>query len=323
MKWIVVIILFLFLAQLAKAETVLGSGATISNGTVIMLAGINTNVTVMGDYNVSGLEIFPTYFLINVSSAPLYASLPYSYSDGVMNVTPASNTDSNLYINSNTPDGNSCSVDGNCVDGHCIHSVCRAATTYCGDGYCDAGESCSIDCPSPTSGGCLSAFNVSYPASVSARVNESSMYHVVITNTGSCVVKPVSLSAPDWLRVMPNVSSVLRSKEQFAFNLTLLPLAEGNYTVTLALKGGIERNYTISLAVTGQAQECPECPPSTEWSDCTGNQTRTSYRCDNYACVGYEETRQCGTPAPLYIWVMIIGAITATLIIVKLIKRKR
>ena len=43
-----------------------------------------------------------------------------------------------------------------CAGGYCVHDICRAASTYCGDGYCDSGESCSScssDCGSCTTGG--------------------------------------------------------------------------------------------------------------------------------------------------------------------------
>lgn len=43
-----------------------------------------------------------------------------------------------------------------CTGEYCVHSYCRASTTYCGDGYCDTGEtcsSCSGDCGSCSPGG--------------------------------------------------------------------------------------------------------------------------------------------------------------------------
>ena len=52
--------------------------------------------------------------------------------------------------------GQACSADANCYSGYCVHSVCRATSTYCGDGYCDSGEtssSCSADCLTTSSTG--------------------------------------------------------------------------------------------------------------------------------------------------------------------------
>lgn len=52
-------------------------------------------------------------------------------------------------------DGSSCTRNEECSSGYCVHSICRSATTYCGDDYCDSGESCSscsADCGSCSGG---------------------------------------------------------------------------------------------------------------------------------------------------------------------------
>jgi len=41
-----------------------------------------------------------------------------------------------------TSDGSPCTSNNECLGGYCVHSICRSNPTYCGDGYCDAGESC-------------------------------------------------------------------------------------------------------------------------------------------------------------------------------------
>jgi len=49
--------------------------------------------------------------------------------------------------------GQSCNSNSNCSSGYCVHSICRSSSPYCGDGYCDSGETitnCPIDCPSST-----------------------------------------------------------------------------------------------------------------------------------------------------------------------------
>lgn len=46
-------------------------------------------------------------------------------------------------------DGQSCSADSDCWSKECVHSICRPTDPYCGDSYCDAGEtysSCEEDC---------------------------------------------------------------------------------------------------------------------------------------------------------------------------------
>lgn len=43
----------------------------------------------------------------------------------------------------------SCSKDSDCKSNHCVHNICRETNPYCGDGYCDSGESyltCFDDC---------------------------------------------------------------------------------------------------------------------------------------------------------------------------------
>lgn len=48
-------------------------------------------------------------------------------------------------------DGESCSSTSECAGGYCVHGICRTSSTYCGDSYCDSGETCSsceIDCGS-------------------------------------------------------------------------------------------------------------------------------------------------------------------------------
>jgi hypothetical protein len=44
-------------------------------------------------------------------------------------------------------DGESCNSSSQCFSGYCVHNVCRVSLSYCGDGYCDIGES-NANCPS-------------------------------------------------------------------------------------------------------------------------------------------------------------------------------
>jgi len=57
-------------------------------------------------------------------------------------------------------DGSSCSANNQCSGGYCVHNICRSNSVYCGDAYCDAGESCwgcVGDCGvCPGGGGCAS-----------------------------------------------------------------------------------------------------------------------------------------------------------------------
>ena len=66
----------------------------------------------------------------------------------------------NFTIQEEQSDGASCSYAESCLGGYCVHNICRSTSTYCGDDYCDTGEtcsSCSGDCgtcteETPTSG---------------------------------------------------------------------------------------------------------------------------------------------------------------------------
>lgn len=55
------------------------------------------------------------------------------------------------------PDGSACTAPSECAGGFCVHGICRSTVTYCNDGFCDSGESCSscsADCGScPHKGG--------------------------------------------------------------------------------------------------------------------------------------------------------------------------
>ena len=43
-------------------------------------------------------------------------------------------------------DNASCSADTECISNFCVHDICRPDETFCGDGFCDAGEACAADC---------------------------------------------------------------------------------------------------------------------------------------------------------------------------------
>ena len=41
------------------------------------------------------------------------------------------------------PETSSCWDSDDCTTGYCVHNICRSSSTYCGDTFCDAGETCS------------------------------------------------------------------------------------------------------------------------------------------------------------------------------------
>jgi len=61
------------------------------------------------------------------------------------------NHELNLSVNTSA-NGEICEYDCGCTSGYCVHGICRPSKPYCGDGYCDSGESysnCPADCPAP------------------------------------------------------------------------------------------------------------------------------------------------------------------------------
>jgi hypothetical protein len=99
---------------------------------------------------------------VNFTIGNLTSGIYYSlYKDGT--ITQKVMANSSGYINFNNSiwsehiftleqaklGGAICSSANECSGGYCVHNICRSASTYCGDGYCDIGEtcsSCSIDC---------------------------------------------------------------------------------------------------------------------------------------------------------------------------------
>ncbi len=52
-------------------------------------------------------------------------------------------TDGWYYCRSQIINGDSCDRNRTCQSGYCVHGKCRSSVNYCGDSYCDSGESCS------------------------------------------------------------------------------------------------------------------------------------------------------------------------------------
>ncbi|MEA3343679.1 MAG: DUF2334 domain-containing protein [archaeon] len=73
-------------------------------------------------------------------------------------------------------DGGSCLSALECIGGNCVHGVCRSLQTYCGDSYCDSGETCStcnVDCGDCYSGGGSNSGTVVPPKDVNITLIES------------------------------------------------------------------------------------------------------------------------------------------------------
>jgi len=98
--------------------------------------------------------------LINNSWVPMTGLTNWSNTTNTTNYTTGCNVAWKIYANDSSGNWNStsimnyttknasglyCTQDAHCIGGYCVHSICRAASTHCGDGYCDTGESCSSD----------------------------------------------------------------------------------------------------------------------------------------------------------------------------------
>lgn len=110
----------------------------------------------------------------------------------------------NISINTSST-GSSCSYNCGCTNNYCVHRVCRAASTYCGDSYCDSGEtctSCAADCgtcPGGSTGGTTGGTTTG--GTTTAVVNTT----VTIPNASS--------TSPGVVTVDPNKSADLKVDE--------------------------------------------------------------------------------------------------------------
>jgi PGF-pre-PGF domain-containing protein len=101
----------------------------------------------------------------------------------------------NLSINKSA-DGVACTYASGCSGGYCLHSYCRSSSTYCGDGYCDSGESCSSDNSACSSGyactnGCVATGGGGGGGGGTVTV-ETSQSFTTVTPTA-----PASISVPE------------------------------------------------------------------------------------------------------------------------------
>jgi PGF-pre-PGF domain-containing protein len=132
--------------------------AIAANGTVVS-AYVNNTTSVVGNTTVGTfweckISNCSGFYLIHVNGS---SGDKISFKVFGVNVTQmeqdwSSGDHSQLNLTMNkTASGTSCTYAGGCSGGYCVHNYCRSASTYCGDGSCDSGEtctSCSSDCGS-------------------------------------------------------------------------------------------------------------------------------------------------------------------------------
>lgn len=129
--------------------TVTIDGSTSTDGAIVE-AFINDSTTSVASDIVGTPD--SGYYLIHVPCSPgdnvTFKVYGVPVNEGVQTCSGFSNY-LNLTMN-RAADGATCTYAQGCSGGYCVHGYCRSTPTYCGDGYCDAGESCSLDdsaCP--------------------------------------------------------------------------------------------------------------------------------------------------------------------------------
>lgn len=119
--------------------------------------------------------------------------------NGTSNVTQnlsGTITDSfNLSINKSA-NGAACTYAAGCTGGFCVHSLCRAASTFCGDSFCDSGESCSSDNSACSSGqACTNGCVATSATTSSGGGGGSSGGGAAATSLPSATTAPVTITA--------------------------------------------------------------------------------------------------------------------------------
>jgi len=180
--------------------------------------------------------------------------------------------------------GESCSDDNECQSDYCVHGTCRSSSTYCGDDYCDSGESCSScssDCgscdndddndnsgssgSSGTYGGSSSGDPAKttgfydFPASVSVKVGGKKTirgkFYSKYRDDQTNLAFKVSGINNNWFTVLPSSVAKITYDEDvdITINFDIPQDAEaGNYPFKISTKiGSITYDEEITLTVTG------------------------------------------------------------------------
>jgi len=145
------------IANISAVSNATGDNITASFTIFSNFTGVNASLL-----NVSGGVLNSMYNLTETSNLVAGKYLIFANISATENYTAASNNSLILTVGT-IGDGSSCTASIQCAGGYCVHSICRSSSIYCGDSYCDSGESCSLcsaDCgacyvpppgmPSPT-----------------------------------------------------------------------------------------------------------------------------------------------------------------------------
>jgi PGF-pre-PGF domain-containing protein len=130
-----------------------------SDNTTIVSAYINSTSTIAGNTTVGAarceLSNCTGFYYIDAQANQgeniTFKICGVNASQGQQTFSAGPHSLLNLSINKSA-NGANCTYACGCTGGYCVHNYCSAASTYCGDGYCDTGESCRADNSACSSG---------------------------------------------------------------------------------------------------------------------------------------------------------------------------
>jgi len=125
------------IANISAVSNATGDNITASFTIFSNFTGANASLV-----NVSGGVLNSVYNLTNTANLATGKYLIFANISETENYTTATNNSLILTVET-IGDGSSCTASIECTNGYCVHSICRSSSTYCGDSYCDSGESCS------------------------------------------------------------------------------------------------------------------------------------------------------------------------------------
>jgi len=118
--------------------TVNGSGT--NKNITLNISNVSTNYFRLYDNNQLVLEWRSSSGVNKVNTS---YNLDYNSTSKIAKITIPTMSEHNITLQGSLKsDGSSCSANEECSGGYCVHNICRSSSAYCGDAYCDAGESC-------------------------------------------------------------------------------------------------------------------------------------------------------------------------------------
>ncbi len=199
--------------------------------------------------------------------------------------------------------GENCTWNSECEGNYCVHNICRSTSNYCGDAYCDTGESCS-SCPrdcgtcyipsSSGGGGGYHEIKITAVQDVSLKAGETAKVNVTIKNTGEYQESNLHvyvLGLPsDWSAKTVDISELKRGEDKTITIEILMPKNTAPTTYRLRARvdnrDSDEKEFKITVL--------PEC---TKDGECGDQQYCKSNICKNKKALGEkcEADKECAS----------------------------